>query len=88
MVSSPQSTETYEIGISFYRSLEQKAAGLEIDAHRDELFAADLADQDHKRRHQQLVQIQREHAAMLREFLTVVKIRPESRTTQPTRQYK
>jgi hypothetical protein len=76
MVLSPPTTERYVIGANFFSTLVRKVEGLEADAAQDEIFAVTLDDPDHKRRHLQLVESQREDAAMLREFLAVVKIRP------------
>ena len=70
------SSEPYEIGARLYRTLQGKAALLEIAALRDEIASANLEDPDQMRRQRLLIQAQRDDAERLRTFLVKTCPRP------------
>jgi hypothetical protein len=68
-------SEPYEISIRFYCALREKGLRLEAQAKKDELFAATLEHPGHLRRHNRLIQAQREDAGRIRDFLADTRIR-------------
>jgi ribosome-associated translation inhibitor RaiA len=61
--------ENFEISPRFRQSLEERVARLERDADADEAECMQLSDEEHIRRHLQLVGAQRAEALRLRIFL-------------------
>jgi hypothetical protein len=74
-------TEPYQISSRFYRAMQAKALTLEVDALRDELFAASIDHPDHLRRQHILIQAQRDEAERLRNFLTGTRVRESTEIT-------
>jgi hypothetical protein len=67
--------EPYHISPRFYQALQAKALSLENDAQQDEAFAATLDNPGHLKRHQWLIEAQRDQARRLRDFLAASEIR-------------
>jgi hypothetical protein len=67
--------EPYHISPRFYKALQAKALSLENDAQQDEAFAATLDNPGHLKRHQWLIEAQRDQARRLRDFLAASEIR-------------
>ena len=69
MNTESSAIESFEIGIRFRQSLEERITRLERDAAWDEQMLAALTDEDHLRRHRRLVAVQRAEALRMRLFL-------------------
>jgi hypothetical protein len=69
MNASSASPEVFEISSRFRQSLEDRVARLERDAAEDERMLAHLDNEDHLRRHQRLIAVQRAEALRMRLFL-------------------
>jgi uncharacterized coiled-coil protein SlyX len=67
--------ESYEISNRFRQSLEARIHRLERDAAWDEATLTALTHEDHFRRHQRLIAVQRAEAQRLRTFLDRARVR-------------
>jgi hypothetical protein len=67
--------EPYHISPRFYLALHAKADTLENDAQKDEIFASTLDHPGHLERQYRLIQVQRDQARRLRDFLAASEIR-------------
>lgn len=69
MIANSVTSECFEISPRFRHMVEERIARLERDAVQDEAQLDSLSDEDHIRRHKQLVVIQRAEALRMRLFL-------------------
>ena len=76
MMTHPSlASEPYQISLRFHRALWAQVFSLEANAQKDELFADSLEHLGHRQRQNLLVQVQRDDARRLRNFLARTRIR-------------